>query len=969
MVEATALMSHATATLRLPRHLLTLRTKILLAFLGMAAISGGLGAYAVGSIGQAGKLTAEIFDGALTSISYARAASTDYALLASALEREDNRESTQAAQHVAYLREELLSDLTIAVTRSQSQRARAAAGRVRAEVARCEDIRSHKAPGADFSDSLDQCSADVAEQLDVLVNLVAGQGFHDRERALAEIDSGRDLNILATFAAIVLSALITWLLSRRIIGPVAAASTAAERIASGELDTPIPEGSADELGVLLGAMAVMRDKIRDRMAEEVSQRRSAQIRLVDAIESSTEAVVLVDAQGDIVIANSQTRNFLPDLADRLQPGLIFADVIQAALTDGLLAIDNPEFAASLTGQAGSGTIAEAYDGACVSEARLHDGRWLRVSRSTTREGGYVVISSDITPLKLREQELQDSKLSLDAALDNMVQGLCLFDATDRLRVVNRKFCEIHGLEAEQVRLGSEFHEVLAAIAAQGNHDEHNAETIHQDMRRLIAGQRSGVRLQEMSRGRVIAVAHTGLPQGGFVATYEDMTERYRAESQIRFMMRHDVLTGLPNRSQFIEVLEQKRSAANHGERLGVVTLDLEQFKTIVDSMGHAIGDHLLQSVAARLRAVIREDDTIARLEGGEFAVMLLGMSGPEAAAILTQRLLDALAEPFDIDGESLAIAASAGIVLSSGDESAADIILKNAGVALARAQAEQRGTFRFFEAGMDEWMAARRTLALDLRRAIGEQQFEVFYQPLVDLKADRISGFEALLRWRHPERGMISPAEFIPVAEELGLIIEIGEWVLHAACMEACHWPEHVKVAVNVSPVQFGAPNLVATVQDALARSGLAPGRLEVEVTESTLLADGERTLATLRALHENGVRIALDDFGTGYSSLSYLRRFPFDKIKIDQSFVRDLEKPDGRAIVRAIIGLGRALDMRITAEGVETEAQSQILRDEGCNELQGYLFSRPQPRNELPDILQRLQHGAASLRRIPVAA
>jgi EAL domain-containing protein (putative c-di-GMP-specific phosphodiesterase class I) len=300
-----------------------------------------------------------------------------------------------------------------------------------------------------------------------------------------------------------------------------------------------------------------------------------------------------------------------------------------------------------------------------------------------------------------------------------------------------------------------------------------------------------------------------------------------------------------------------------------------------------------------------------------------------------------------------------GVALSTREACTAAALLKNAGSALLRAKTEQRGAFCFFEAGMDERMAARRSLALDLRRALAERQFEVFYQPLVDLKAKRLSGFEALLRWRHPERGMISPAEFIPMAEELGLIADIGAWVLHTACQEAHNWPSHVRVAVNVSPMQVRAPHLVATVGEALARSGLAAERLEVEITESTLLADGDATLVTLRALHDAGVRIAMDDFGTGYSSLGYLGRFPFDKIKIDQSFVRGLEKPESQAIVRAVIGLGRALGIRITAEGVETPAQLQYLRAEGCDDLQGYLFSRPQPASEIPSILQRLQHGA----------
>jgi predicted signal transduction protein with EAL and GGDEF domain len=360
---------------------------------------------------------------------------------------------------------------------------------------------------------------------------------------------------------------------------------------------------------------------------------------------------------------------------------------------------------------------------------------------------------------------------------------------------------------------------------------------------------------------------------------------------------------------------------------------------------------------------------VARINGGEFAILLPDLAGPEIAATLVQRFLDKLSAPFDVEGHSLLLTASAGIALSLDEPIDAKTLMQNAGSALARAKSEQRGTFRFFESGMDARIAARRAIALDLRNALNQDQFEVYYQPLVDLAAERLSGFEALLRWRHPQRGMISPAEFIPLAEELGLIVEIGKWVMQTACEQALTWPAHMRIAVNVSPVQFRAPNLVQTVRDVLATTGLAPTRLELEITESTLLADSDANLSTLRALHELGVRIAMDDFGTGYSSLGYLGRFPFDKIKIDQSFVRDLDNPDCRAIVRAIISLGRTLGMRITAEGVETMEQLARLREEGCHELQGYLFSRPQPISEVPAILQRLEHGAKGMAEVAVAA
>jgi PAS domain-containing protein len=458
---------------RKQRRLLTLRSKILLAFLAMAAVSAGLGSYAVGSMAMAGRLTAEIFDSALTSISYARAAATDYAMLEALLAGHTGRPASPAGSDRAKeLREQLEMDLSIAASRSHAPRAQAAAARVRTAIAACERTRHNagQAPGGAADNAIAACSADVAEQLDVLVNLTAGQGFHDRESALAQVASGRRLTMLTTFGAVMLSALITWLLSRRLIGPIAAASAAAERIARGELDTPIPDGAADELGNLLRAMAIMRDNIRDRIAAEVAQRRSAQMRLLDAIENSDSGMMLVDEQGQIVMTNSQNGRFQSDLAKRMKPGMSFPTALRTAVQYGLVASDDPSFAERLAAAPGTG-LAPPPGTVFVGEARLPNNRWIRVSRSATRDGGYTVITNDITTLKWREQELQQSKLYLDAALDNMVQGLCLFDANDKLRVVNRRFCQIYGLRSEQISTGTDFADIMRAIADAGNYNE------------------------------------------------------------------------------------------------------------------------------------------------------------------------------------------------------------------------------------------------------------------------------------------------------------------------------------------------------------------------------------------------------------------------------------------------------------------------------------------------------------------
>jgi diguanylate cyclase (GGDEF)-like protein/PAS domain S-box-containing protein len=434
----------------------------------------------------------------------------------------------------------------------------------------------------------------------------------------------------------------------------------------------------------------------------------------------------------------------------------------------------------------------------------------------------------------------------------------------------------------------------------------------------------------------------------------DVTERKQAEARIAHMAQHDALTGLPNRVLFHQRLDAALAQLDHrGGLLAVHCLDLDHFKSVNDTLGHPIGDELLKLVADRLRGCTREPDTIARLGGDEFAVIQRDITHPREANDLAARLIAALSANYDIQHHEVVIGASIGIALAPSDGKAADILLRNADMALYRAKADGRGTSHFFEAEMDRRIQARRVLELDLRKAFANNEFDLHYQPLVNLHTDRISGFEALLRWHHPERGMVLPGEFIAVAEEIGLIGPLGEWVLRRACTEAARWPGEIKIAVNLSPAQFRTRGVVQAVLSALAYSGLPPHRLELEITESVLLGETEANLAILHQLREIGARISMDDFGTGYSSLSYLRSFPFDKIKIDRSFVRDLEKhPDCMAIIRAVAGLGASLGISTTAEGVETREQLERLRAEGCTEAQGFLFSAPRPAADVMALL-----------------
>jgi diguanylate cyclase (GGDEF)-like protein len=446
-----------------------------------------------------------------------------------------------------------------------------------------------------------------------------------------------------------------------------------------------------------------------------------------------------------------------------------------------------------------------------------------------------------------------------------------------------------------------------------------------------------------SDGRSIQVVGKGIESGGWVATVEDITERKRVETRIAHMAHYDALTELPNRVLFRERLDHELKNILRGRQLAVFYIDIDEFKRINDSLGHPVGDELLKAVAGRLRSCLAPGDVVARLGGDEFAIIQTAIERPADTMDLITRIYQAIREPYECFGHLLTTDASIGIARAPQDGTDLDHLLKNADLAMYEAKADGRRTYRFFESGMGARMHALRMLELDLRQAIADGGFEIVYQPLVNLGDGRVTGCEALLRWRHPLRGMISPAEFIPVAEDTGMINELGEWVLNEACSEAASWPDDVSVAINVSPVQFRSPAFSLKVAMALANSGLPARRLELEITEAVLIRDDDAALAMLYYLRGLGVRIALDDFGTGYSSLSYLQRFPFDKIKIDRCFIKDVAEPDGSAcIVQAIVNIAAARHMTTTAEGVETEEQLDALRGLQCTEMQGYLFSKP---------------------------
>ena len=551
-----------------------------------------------------------------------------------------------------------------------------------------------------------------------------------------------------------------------------------------------------------------------------------------------------------------------------------------------------------------------------------------------------------------QAEITEQVERLTAALTNMSQGLCMFDRDQRLVVSNKQYAEVYSIAPERLRPGMTLREILQERVAAGSYYGDANTHVENRMAAAHDTQRSDS-IVELKNGRAIHVVRQPLKTGGWLATHEDVTERRQMEAKVAHMARHDALTSLPNRVLFREKLDEALLSIPCGKRVAVHCLDLDLFKSVNDTLGHPIGDALLRAVTKRLLQLIRTDDLVSRQGGDEFAIIQCVEDARADAMALAERIIDSLSSPYDIDAHQIIVGVSIGVAIAPYDGVEPDELLKNADLALYRAKADGRGTFRFFEAEMDTRLQERRRLELDLRKALAAGEFELHYQPLLNLRSNRVTGCEALIRWRHPERGLVGPSDFISVLEETALIASVGEWILREACREAATWPDQIKVAVNLSPVQFRSLDLVAAVGNALADAGLPPNRLELEITESVLLQDCEATLATLHKLRELGVMIAMDDFGTGYSSLSYLQKFPFDKIKIDRSFISNLTEAKGSAaIVRAVATLGASLGMTTTAEGVENQDQLEQLRAEGCIEVQGYYFSPPRPAHELVAIL-----------------
>jgi diguanylate cyclase (GGDEF)-like protein/PAS domain S-box-containing protein len=683
-------------------------------------------------------------------------------------------------------------------------------------------------------------------------------------------------------------------------------------------------------------------RMRAEAEAAIAEARKSHERLREAIDILPQGIVFLDADGRYILWNKKYSEIYSRSSDLFVPGARLQDTIRIGVERG----DYPE-AIGREEEWIAERLARLYQPSERHEQVLADGRCILIEERLTEDGGVIGLRVDITELKQREASF---RLLFDSNPIPMI--VCALD-DERILGVNAAAVEHYGYsraEFEKLTIRSvQAFKSEPPWVGERSSDEQAARTW-----KHVRADGTLIDLAIYSRHLMYG------DQPAVLLALMDITERKRAEARLAFMAQHDSLTGLPNRNllrqNMDEILLHTRRSS---DKAALLVLGIDNFKAVNDSLGHGIGDKLLRAVAKRLRSTLREEDTLARLNSDEFAIVQSGLTRPDDAVLLARRLLEAIGDPYLFDGHSIVIGASIGIAMAPGDGDESEKLLKNADMALSRAKNDSRGTFSFFEAGMDARAQSRRKIEADLRDAIQNEVLRPYYQPLIDLATGRITGFEALVRWPDPERGMISPAEFIPVAEETGLINGLGGLMLRRACADAALWPEDVRVAVNLSPLQFRTGNLLSIVMDALKQSGLSPKRLELEITETLLLEKSGQVLATLHALRALGVRISMDDFGTGYSSLSYLRSFPFDKIKIDQSFVRDLAaNRDAQAIVRSIISLGVGLGVTITAEGVETEAELNCLRNEGCHEAQGFLFSQARPNAEVVGMLKAQSGG-----------
>ncbi|MES2195545.1 MAG: EAL domain-containing protein [Pseudomonadota bacterium] len=678
-----------------------------------------------------------------------------------------------------------------------------------------------------------------------------------------------------------------------------------------------------------------------RQNQESQQRLSLQKQQLDtALNNMTQGLVLYDASARIILCNRRYIDMYGLSTEIVKPGCHFRDLIQHRQDTGSYDGDVDEFCSTIMRNVAQGR---------VTHMTMHSaGRSYLIVNKPLAQGGWVATIEDITERRNLEQERDRNYAFLRQIIDHIPTQITVKDLRDGRYVLANRVAETQfGLPCEEIVGKTAFDLFPAKVAEKLSADDEKALNSPD-------GLFLDVFPSQIQGQRFITSKRIGIPDQTGVNRYlinvvDDVTERRRADQRIAHLAHYDALTDLPNRVLFREQIERELQRTAQGEQFALLYIDIDEFKGINDSLGHHVGDELLKAVAGRIRSCLGEADLIARLGGDEFAVIQSGVRNVADVVEFVTRVHESIRQPYQCLGHQLSTDASIGIALAPQDGTELDQLIKNADLAMYGAKAGGRRTHRFFEPAMDASAKARLAMEQDLRQALVDGGFEIHYQPLVNLHSDEVTGCEALLRWRHPERGMISPAEFVPVAEDTGLIVELGEWVLKTACAEAASWPDHIRIAVNVSPVQLKCPTLALNIVNALEHSGLRASRLELEITEAVLIRDDETALTILHQLRAIGVRIALDDFGTGYSSLSYLKRFPFDKIKIDRCFIGDITEIDGSsAIVQAVVNIAASRNMTTTAEGVETLEQKQMLRALGCTEMQGYLFSAAKPGPEV---------------------
>jgi len=667
--------------------------------------------------------------------------------------------------------------------------------------------------------------------------------------------------------------------------------------------------------------------------------------LYTALKNMAHGLCMFDREQRLVVANERYAGMYAISPDRTKPGTTLRAILEERVRVGMAPEDSEEYIRTRLEEVTRRT-------AHYKENQLRDGRVYAVSHQPMPDGGWVAIHQDITEHKTVERALIESTAALKvsnarfaAALQNMSQGLCMIDSAQRILVANERYRQIYELPEHLVQPGTPLSQIIEFRAARVNHDG----PVTPD----FAGSQPNnpTDIEKLGNGRVIMILRHAMADGGWLTTHEDITERWRNETRVSYLAHHDALTGLANRSALVEKIEDACARCRRwGEKFNVLLIDLDRFKQVNDTFGHPAGDELLIEVAERLKGTLRETDVLARLGGDEFAIIQSNHAGQgDAVETLATRIIGLISEPYSIDGNVVSIGTSIGVALAPSHGTHANDLVKMADLALYQAKDLGRNRYAIFEPALGQAALDRHKLDSELRHALEHNEFEVHYQPIVDTKTLKMRSAEALIRWRHPTKGLIVPDQFIPFAEESGLILGIGEWVIQAACEAAMKWPSFMKVAVNLSAVQLHNPNLLDFVMCALVESGLPPERLELEVTETALIEYEAESLMLLRKLKNLGIAVVLDDFGTGYSSLSQLTMFPFDKIKIDKSFTKNMTtRADCAAIITAVLALARSLNIQTTAEGVETSDQLRILRAAGVSAVQGYLIQSPRPASEL---------------------